>query len=115
MSLVAVPKYAKLGQGFSAKERLKADEDPGRPSGRIAGGWVSDLAALQKFIMLCPFCISKFNPRRAGYEVWRQHIYCVGKCDGCKQMSTYTKGFIHEVYHQTVGDWERPRKGRWVK
>jgi hypothetical protein len=113
--IIAVPKNQKLGQGYSKTERLKADEDAGRPWTRPAGGWISDLAELQKFIMLCPFCISKFNPRRAGYEVWRQNIYGVGKCDGCKQMSTYIKGFISEALHQTVGEWERPRKGRWVR
>ncbi len=113
---VVVPKYSKLGEGFSQKERLKADEDSGRPWNRVAGGWISDLASLQKFIMLCPFCLGKFNPRTSGYETWRQNIYSIGKCDGCKNLSTYLKGFIHEEYHQTVGEWERhPRKGRWSR
>lgn len=116
MTHIAVPKHAKLGQGFSSKERLKADEDPGRPWNRVAGGWMADLAALKKFVMLCPFCRPKFNPKRCGYEVWRQDTHSIGKCDGCKQMSTYLCGFIHQEYHDTVGEWQRhPRKGRWAR
>lgn len=110
---VAVPRYAKLGQGFSHKERLKADEHPGKPWNRVAGGWISDLAELQKFIQLCPFCVSKFNPRKSGYEVWRLHVNCVGKCDGCNQVSPHCRGFISQSLHDTVGE-NRPRgSSRW--
>jgi hypothetical protein len=110
---VAVPKHGKLGQGFSAKERLKADEHPGRPNTRLAGGWVSDLAELQKFIQLCPFCVSKFNPRKSGYEVWRTYLNCVGKCDGCNQLSPQCRGFISEQYHTQVGEFTRTKSARW--
>ena len=112
--LIAVPKYAKLGEGFSPREILKSTEDSGRPWDRVAGGWISDLVALQKFIMLCPFCLPKFNPKRHGYEVWRLNISSIGKCDGCKNISTYLQGFIPEAYHPILGDQERkPRRGRW--
>ena len=112
---IAVPKYGKLGSGFSARERNKADEDPGRPWNRPAGGWISDLAGAKKFIMLCPFCLPKFNPRKNGYESWRRHIYSVGKCDGCKNLDTRLMGFINEEFHSTVGEWEKPHKGRWAR
>ena len=116
MTTVAVPKYAKLGQGFTKAEKLKADEDRGRPWNRVAGGWISDLASLQKFVMLCPFCAPKFNPRPNGYEVWRRDTQSIGKCDGCNQVSTYLRGYISEAYHDLVGEWERhPRRGRWAR
>jgi hypothetical protein len=114
MSITIVPKYAKVGQGFSRREQLLASEDPGRPSGRLAGGWISDLTALQKFVMLCPFCVHKFNPRKQGYEVWRSEVQANGKCDDCKQVSPYLKGFIHQALHDTTGEYfNKPKKGRW--
>lgn len=114
--LIAVPKYAKLGRGFSRAEKQKANEDPGRPWNRVAGGWIGDLAALQKFIQLCPFCLGKFNPRKSGYEVWRVDTYNVGKCDGCNTVNPKCRGFISEAYHTTVGDPNRrPRRGRWSR
>lgn len=112
------PKYDKLGEGFSHRERLKADEAPGRPWNRVAGGWISDLCSLQKHVMLCPFCLSKFNPKSYGYEPWRTAvpITSIGKCDGCNQPSMYLKNFIHEEFHQDIGEWQsRPRRGRWAR
>ena len=117
MSVVAptvlVPKHAVLGQGFNARERLAADEAPGRPWNRTAGGWVADLTALHKFVILCPFCVPKFNPRQNQYEPWRRHNMIVGRCDGCKQVSTQARGYMHQANHGLTGEWERPRRGRW--
>jgi hypothetical protein len=113
MSVVIVPKYAKVGQGFSRRERLMADEHPGRPSGGTAGSWISDFVSLQKMISLCPLCLHKFNPRQNGYEVWRREVQLVGKCDDCKQMTPYLKGFIHQSLHDIIGEPNRPTKGRW--
>lgn len=110
-----IPKNGRLGEGFTARERLKAAEAPGRPWNRVAGGWISDLCALQKHVMLCPFCISKFNPRRVGYEPWRTYLTSIGKCDGCNTVSTYLRNYIHQSLHAEVGEWERPRRGRWVR
>lgn len=114
MTIIAVPKYGKLGSGFSKREMLKASEAAGRPSGQTAGTWVSDLVSCQKLIALCPFCVSKFNPRANNYATWRKDIYSIGKCDGCNQVSTYLKAYIHESTVPEVGEWERkPTKGRW--
>ena len=114
---VLTPKFGKLGTGFSRKAIIAASEDYGRPWNRPAGGWVSDLTALQKFVMLCPFCGPKFNPKKADYEVWRTNAFHVGKCDGCKELSTYLCGYIHQEHHPIVGEWQRkpPRRGRWAK
>jgi len=111
---IVVPKYSKLGQGFSKKEIISSYEDPGRPWNRPAGGWIGDLTELRKFILLCPYCSPKFNPRQNQYEVWRAKIESIGKCDGCKQVSTYLKGYIHQSAHDLCGEWQHPRKGRWA-
>jgi hypothetical protein len=76
---------------------------------------MSDLAALRQAITLCPFCVSKFNPKAHQYEVWRRDVYVVAKCDGCKQQSRSVRMFIHESQHYDVGEWQHPRRGRWAK
>src|SRR3990167_5196653 len=94
---------------------LQSLEAPGRPNGRVAGGWISDSVSLKKFIQLCEFCQSKFNPRKSGYEVWRTHLWVGGKCDACRAMSMRCRGYIHESTHETAGDYHRHRtRGRWA-
>lgn len=93
---------------------LAALEAPGRPVSRLSGGWVDDLCALQKFITLCPFCDHKFSPRAHHYEPWRRDLYCVARCDGCNRIHPRCKAFIHETYHEALGDWTRQRRGRWA-
>ncbi len=115
MTVIAVPKYAKLGQGFSRQELLQAAEAPGRPIYRLAGGWIADMVALKKFIMLCEFCQPKFNPRKHGYEVYREETHSVGQCDGCNQMSTHLRGYISQSLHSTLGEERVKHRGRWIR
>lgn len=118
--IVIVPKYHRLGEGFSAKEKMAGWEHPGRRSGtrgyQSPASWICDLADLKKLIILCLFCRVKFNPRKNGYRKY----YCPdatmitdgyavnGQCDGCKQPTINAgggTGFIHEsVYHQICID-----------
>ena len=99
----------------TAQRRLESMEHPGRPSGSVAGGWIADFVALKRVIMLCPFCVGKFNPRANKYEVWRNDLYSVAKCDDCKQMSRQIRTFIHQSQHHETGEWMRhkPTRGRW--
>ena len=110
---VLIPRGAALGEGYTRAEQRVALESKGRPWTRVAGGWIADMAAKQQFIILCPFCVAKFNPRIHHYEVWRQRVSCIGRCDGCGQQSHQARGFIHQSTHDAVGEWTRPRRGRW--
>lgn len=92
---------------------LKSMEAPGRKLGRVAGGWISDLVALKKFITLCPYDVGKFNPRHYHYEPWRRDTFCVARCDACNQINTHCRGFIHESLHDEIGEPNRKR-GRWA-
>lgn len=103
-------------QPYSTLRHLASYEHPGRPSRSVAGSWIDDFVALKRAIMLCPFCVNKFNPRKAHYEVWRRDVYAVAKCDDCKQHSRQIRTFIHESTHYQVGDTPRTksRRGRWA-
>ena len=74
-------------RSWTGRNLLKASEAPGKPARRLAGGWVSDLAALGKAILLCDFCAHKFDPRKYGYERKQAvpgHAFVMGRCDGCR-------------------------------
>lgn len=63
-----------------------AEGQKGAPSGRLAGGWLDDLATLKKAIVLCHRCVKKFNYKAYGYK--RSRIlawdpFVLGDCDGC--------------------------------
>jgi hypothetical protein len=94
---------------------LPSLEAPGRPSGRVPGGWIADLAGDRKFIPLCPFCRAKFDARANQYEPWRSRMVVIAKCDGCQRVHPRCVGFIPQAYHDEIGDWTRPsRRGRWA-
>lgn len=118
MALVVVPKYHRLGEGFSNAEIRKGDEHPGRRTdgSQSAASWVSDLVDLRKTVLLCSFCRPHFNPRKHNYR--KLYIpdrnlttggYAVnGKCDACKKFTFHSGGgtaFIHEeIYALTCID-----------
>ena len=70
----------------------------GRPVGRPHGGWVTDLAELEKAIVLCELrCYKKFNPASVGYiekQLVPTHDYVISDCDGCKTVFTKCKLFV---------------------
>lgn len=110
--IVIVPKYAKLGEGFSKIEKLQAMEHPGRQTNPHKGyqtpaGWLDDLGALKKCILLCDFCRIKWNPRTHHYRPMfvpdpsgaTDGYKCNGKCDACKEFTERMGGgraFVHE-------------------
>lgn len=110
MPVVLIPKYSKLGEGFSKHEVLKSMEHPGRKAGvkgTSAAAWIDNLVSLRKFIILCSFCRHKFNFRKHHYRRFyvpditgRTDGFMVnGKCDACKQETALLgggSGFIHE-------------------
>ena len=97
MSIIVVPKYSKLGQGFSKKEQLKAYEHRGRNT-KLQGyqspaSWIMDKADSRRIIVLCSFCKNRFNYKKNKYlrrftpdHTGKSSGYAVnGMCDGCKQ------------------------------
>jgi hypothetical protein len=96
-NIIVVPKYHRIGEGFSKAEKLKALEHSGRQTNPKKGyqsgaSWVGDLADLRKAILLCSWCKGRFNPRRNKY---RRHYVPDptgvtdgyqhnGTCDVCK-------------------------------
>ena len=86
----------------------------GRPSGRTAGGWIADKIGLQKCVVLCDFCVHKFNPRRVGYELYRRTTMNAF-CADCGKHSQRASAYIHHSFHDAIGDEQRSRKGRWAR
>lgn len=103
---------------WTKADRLQAQEAPGRPWRRPPGGWIGDFVGLGRALVLCDFCAPKFNPRRNGYEVWRKHLRANGRCDGCNTLAYRPAGamtmFIPEALHDAVGEYTRPRRGRFA-
>ena len=71
--IIVVPKYSKLGEGFSRKEKLKVQEHPGRQTNPSKGyqtpaAWLDDLGQLRKLVLLCDYCRHKWNPKRYRYR-----------------------------------------------
>ena len=115
--IVVVPKYHRMGEGFSKQEILKSYEHPGRRTTahgyQSAASWISDLVALKKFIIFCSVCREHFNPRKNGYRPayvpdtsGKTDGYQVnGKCDGCKEMTVNVgggRGFIPEDHYNSL-------------
>ena len=82
------------------RERLRRAIGPGRASGRLAGGHVTDLAALGKAISLCGTCQSKFAAANYDYVTKRNIPFVRGRCDGCQQHSERARLFLK---HGTPG------------
>lgn len=70
----------------------------GRPVGRVHGGWIADLVALEKAVILCELhCYRKFDPGSVGYEEIQlvpTHNFVIGDCDGCKIISVKCRMFL---------------------
>ena len=77
--------------------RMVAMRAKPRPIGRIAGGWIADLVALSKCIMLCKKCERRFNPQANSYQAYKEPTgvtYGNSHCDGCKDMFVQSRMFV---------------------
>lgn len=92
--MTAILKYANPTRLQSA---LLA-QDRGMKSGRVRGGYVADLAALDKAITLCTDnpspCWKKFNAKANNYVISRTIPLVRGKCDGCGQHSNLARMYL---------------------
>ena len=116
--LFIVPKYARLGEGFSRREIAEAAEHPGRRT-TIKGyqspaSWIVDLLSLKKVIVLCSYCRIKFDHRKVNYRKGfvpgapEGGSGATGPCDACKQRCENCGGgtwYTHEtIYEKTCID-----------
>ncbi len=117
-SIILVPKYAKLGKGFTTKEVVKSFEHPGRQTNPSKGYqspafYLDDLGALKKCILLCNVCRAKWNPRTHHYRA--MYVADVsgktdgyssnGWCDACKEFTANVgggKAFVHEEEYAKI-------------
>lgn len=74
----------------------------GKKKGRVAGGWIADLAAQKKVITLCPLCTHKFNPARVGYRREKEFPVCQATCDGCSTWESHCAMYIYDELYTTV-------------
>jgi len=125
--IILVPKYHRIGHGFSSREQVRALEHTGRRSDgtQSAASWIADLLSLKKVLILCAYCRSKFNPRKHHYRRFYSPDpsgstdgYVVnGKCDGCKQFTVNCgggTGYVHEDQYRLtcIDPVEARRKAR---
>lgn len=95
--LRAVARARKQG----ARDGARAAESQGRPVGKVAGSWVTDIAELKQCIVLCQACDAKWkgSESRYGYEARRDWhtLYggVIGKCDGCREGGAQRKCYAH--------------------
>lgn len=78
------------------KQAALAATEAFRPSGRLGGGYLADLATLNKAIMLCESCQPKWNPAVYNYErrdVFRGQRIALGRCDGCN--TNYSQCYMY--------------------
>lgn len=84
-----------------AESKKRQIESAGRPVGKVAGSWVTDLAELKQSIMLCELCDVKFRSAAAryGYELKRrwQRVWggVGGQCDGCREVGLRRRFYAH--------------------
>ena len=59
-------------------------------------GWIDDLAALKKCIVLCWSCKHRFDHIKASYYKDTRLDYVRGDCDGCRKYAPQGQIYIHE-------------------
>lgn len=87
---------------WTKADLLRDAEAGGKKRGRIAGGWIADIAAQKKVITLCPLCTNKFNPARVGYRKEKEYPVCQAKCDGCSTFDPRCSWYIYDELYTTV-------------
>lgn len=89
------PAIVTLDRNRTRQQTARLAEDPGRKSGRLAGGHVADMVALDRAVMLCATnCAGKFNAKAARYATRPSIPFAIGRCDGCGQMHPQNRLFV---------------------
>lgn len=99
---------------YSRADLRASWEHPGRPAGRVPGGWIADLIGCQRALILCAACDRKFHPKKNHYVTWSRTLDVVGTCDGCRARQAKGKMFIHESTYDEIAHEGGRRRGRWV-
>ena len=101
-------------QQWTTLDALKARVFGGRKRGTLAGSLVSDLASLEKALLLCGDCQGKFDwKRNQYYSVFRyEHTAAIGQCDLCTVFIRGHEGllYIHEAQRKQC--WVTPDEQR---
>jgi hypothetical protein len=111
--IVLVPKYFRLGQGFSRLEQRQAMLAPPR---RVDGtqsraAWITTLVDQRKLVMLCRDCAPRFDTRRARYRPFysvdatlKTDGYRVSghPCDDCTHRLLGGRAFVAEEVYAAV-------------
>lgn len=87
---------------WTPKTFLLSQVTGGKKKGRVAGGWIADLAASKRVITLCQPCTPKFNPGRVGYRKEKEFPTCQAVCDGCSVWDQHCSMYIYEELYTTV-------------
>lgn len=100
---------------WDKKSFLADQEVGGKPRGRLAGGYIYDLAANKKVITLCPDCTHKFNPAKVGFRKEKEFPFCTATCDGCsvKNDPKCTMYIYEELYTEVRST--RDERRAWAK
>lgn len=89
--MILVPKR------WTKRDIARNAEHAGRRTGLPAGGYMSDLVALRKAIVLCWRCRRKFNAKAAHYTKHPNIPFVrFSRCDGCRELAMKAELFIHE-------------------
>lgn len=91
-----------IKQPWTPKTFLASQVTGGKKKGRVAGGWIADLAASKRVITLCQPCTPKFNPGRVGYRKEKEFPVCTAVCDGCSVMDQHCSMYIYGELYTTV-------------
>ena len=89
-------------QQWTPAQVLASTEAGGKKRGRAAGGWIADIAASKKVILLCTSCTHKFNPARVQYRREREFPVAQGKCDGCSTFDLHCAWYVYEGIYTSV-------------
>lgn len=113
MSVVVVPKYAKIGEGFSRREKSDSHIHPGRKTEtrgyQSPATWITQMADGRKALLLCVECEKMFNAAKNRYRIRyikdptgaTRGMRASGACDGCKQETANMGGGYMWVSEET--------------
>lgn len=91
-----------IKRDWTADQLLKDAEAGGKKRNRVAGGWISDIAAQKKVITLCPLCTGKFNPAKVHYRKEKEFPVCRATCDGCSTFDLHCSWYIYDELYTSV-------------